>query len=78
MKTAVSIPDEVFRSADELARRRNMARSSLYTEALREYLERHRGTGVTEQLDRVYADQPSGLEEDAAALQRQSVLRDGW
>lgn len=77
MKTAVSIPDELFRRADDLAQRRKMARSALYAEALQEYLERHRGTGVTEQLDQVYSDQSSALDPGLAALQRKSVLESG-
>jgi metal-responsive CopG/Arc/MetJ family transcriptional regulator len=38
METAVSIPDEVFEAAEQLARRRNMSRSELYTAALRAML----------------------------------------
>ena len=41
MKTAVSVPDDVFARADALAGERGMSRSQVYTEALREYLENH-------------------------------------
>jgi predicted transcriptional regulator len=34
MKTAVSIPDPLFRAAERLARRRGVPRSQLYAEAL--------------------------------------------
>lgn len=36
MKTAISIPDKVFRSADALARRLGISRSELYTTAITE------------------------------------------
>ena len=40
MKAHVSIPDEIFQRADRLARRTKRSRSALFTEALREYLDR--------------------------------------
>jgi metal-responsive CopG/Arc/MetJ family transcriptional regulator len=41
MKTAVSIPDEVFESAERLARRMKKSRSRLFSDAVREYVARH-------------------------------------
>jgi hypothetical protein len=52
MKTAVSIPDRVFRAADWLARRARKSRSQLYSEALSEYLTRHSPDEVTEAMNR--------------------------
>lgn len=52
MKTAVSIPDEVFAGAERLARRSKRSRSRIYTEALREYLARHSPEEVTEAVNR--------------------------
>jgi metal-responsive CopG/Arc/MetJ family transcriptional regulator len=52
MKTAVSIPDEVFRRADRLARRARKSRSQLYSDALREYLDRHSDDEITEAMNR--------------------------
>ena len=53
MKTAISIPDDVFAEAEQLTRRLNKSRSQLYTEAIREYLARHDPDAVTEALNRV-------------------------
>ncbi len=53
MKTAVSIPDEVFQQAENLARRNGVSRSQLVSDALREYLARHVPEEVTEAMDRV-------------------------
>ncbi|PYT05293.1 MAG: hypothetical protein DMF60_12445, partial [Acidobacteria bacterium] len=41
MKTAVSIPDEVFEKAERLARRMKKSRSELFSRALDEYVARH-------------------------------------
>ena len=53
MKTAISIPDDVFAEADLLAKRSDLTRSELYSRAVREYVARHSPDRVTEALDRV-------------------------
>jgi len=54
MKTAVSVPDPVFKAGERLAHRLGMSRSRLYSEALREFLERHDDDQITERLNAVY------------------------
>ena len=78
MKTAVSIPDELFESAEGLARRLGMTRSELYAEALRDYLREHRGEGITERLDEVYGAEESDLDPVVARLQGRSLPEDEW
>ncbi len=78
MKTAVSIPDELFESAEGLARRLGMTRSELYAKALRDYLREHRGEGITERLDEVYGAEESGLDPIVAELQERSVPKEDW
>ena len=51
MKTAISIPDDLFADAERLARTLNKSRSRLYGDAVREYLARHSAERVTETLD---------------------------
>ena len=53
MKTAISVPDDVFEEAERLAARLEKSRSQLYTEAVREYLGRHDPDSITERLDAV-------------------------
>jgi hypothetical protein len=53
MKTAISLPDEVFRDAERLAKRLKRSRSRLYAEALAEYVARHDPEAVTQALDRL-------------------------
>ena len=55
MKTAVSVPDDVFERADRLARSTGRSRSDVYSAALREYVGRHAPDEVTEALNRVVA-----------------------
>ena len=56
MKTAVSIPDEVFEKVERLAKRGRRSRSEVFTAALREYVARHSPDEVTEALNRVCAE----------------------
>jgi len=53
MKTAVSVPDDVFRHAERHAQRTRKSRSQLYAEALSEYLARHAPDEVTEAMNAV-------------------------
>lgn len=78
MKTAVSIPDELFAEADDLARRLGVPRSRLFADALAVYLAAHRRSRVTAALDEVYADQPSELDPGLAALQVRSLPPEDW
>jgi predicted transcriptional regulator len=53
MRTAISIPDELFARAERLARRLGKSRSEVYREALEEYLVRREPACVTAALDEV-------------------------
>lgn len=56
MKTAVSVPDDIFERVERLARGARRSRSEVYSAALREYVARHAPDEVTEALDRVVAN----------------------
>jgi metal-responsive CopG/Arc/MetJ family transcriptional regulator len=51
MKTAVSLPDALYREAEGHAKRTRKSRSQLYAEALGEYLARHAPDEVTEAMN---------------------------
>ena len=51
MKTAISLPDDLFQAAERHRRRQGKSRSQLYAEALSEYLSRHGPDEVTEAMD---------------------------
>lgn len=74
MKTAVSIPDEVFERAERLARRVRQTRSEVFSRALREYVARHAPDEVTETMDRVCAE--VGNQERAGGARREALARE--
>jgi metal-responsive CopG/Arc/MetJ family transcriptional regulator len=78
MKTAISLPDDLFRSADSLAERLGVSRSQLFATAVAEFLAKHQARKVTDQLNAVYAEQASRLEPGLTTLQARSLPRDPW
>ena len=78
MKTAISLPDELFESADALAERLGLSRSELYATAVAEYLAKHRGEDVTARLNEVFGDEPSGIDPVLRSAQARSVSGAGW
>lgn len=56
MKTAISIPDNLFKAAEKVARRLGMSRSELYQRAIAQFLEQKGGDVVRERLDAVYGN----------------------
>lgn len=52
MKTAVSIPDDIFERAERLAHRRQLSRSEVYATALDEYVARNAHDEVTAAMNR--------------------------
>lgn len=56
MKTAISIPDPIFESAERLASHLRKSRSQVYSEAVAEYVARHEVGTVAEQINAVCDD----------------------
>lgn len=79
MKTAVSVPDDLFAQADRLAKRSRRSRSEVYSAALREYVARHAPDEVTAGLDAVLADLgETGPDEFAGRAARRTLVDAEW
>lgn len=79
MKTAISLPDEMFESAERLARRLGMSRSQLFREALSAFLERHAEQVVTDRLNEVYGGaEPGEVDEALARMQQAGLAGEEW
>jgi predicted transcriptional regulator len=80
MKTAISIPDELFRAAEQAAGRLGISRSAFYQRALAAYLDRLHGRLVTEALDATYSAQgePEPLDTLLERLQTASLPPEEW
>lgn len=78
MKTAVSIPDDVFEAAQKLALRTKRTRSRIFSDALKEYVARHAPDRVTEAMDRVCAEIGAEPDRFVAAASRRVLKRSDW
>lgn len=78
MKTAISLPDDVFLAADRLARRTGRSRSQLYAAALREFIAQHDEDEVTASLNAVCAELDSALPAEFTRSTRQVWGRSEW
>ncbi len=78
MKTAISIPDEVYRVAEDFARSRKLSRSKLFARAVAEYVSRHRQENVTEQLNKVYEKESSAPDPVMQKIAAKSLAKEKW
>ncbi|HXV63026.1 MAG TPA: CopG family transcriptional regulator [Vicinamibacteria bacterium] len=78
MKTAISIPDDVFKKADRLARRLGMSRSQLYSLAVEEYVTRMRPESITDAMNRVVERLDEPCDDFVAAAAKNVLSKSEW
>jgi metal-responsive CopG/Arc/MetJ family transcriptional regulator len=78
MKTAISLPDDLFAAADALAERLGVSRSKLFATAVAEYIAKHQGRRVTAKLDALYATEDSTVDPALRAAQARAVRHEAW
>jgi metal-responsive CopG/Arc/MetJ family transcriptional regulator len=79
VKTAVSIPDEIFRSAEAVVKRLRISRSELYARALAEYVHDHERKRLTQRINDALGDTENGLNPMLKQLQSASIeAREDW
>ena len=80
MKTAISIPDRIFQSAEKLAARLGVSRSELYAKAVAALVEKHSDDLITSQLNEIYGPdgEDSALDPETARLQSRSLPAEKW
>ncbi|ABZ95431.1 ChpI protein [Leptospira biflexa serovar Patoc strain 'Patoc 1 (Ames)'] len=82
MKTAVSIPDDLFVSAEKTAKKLGIPRSQLFALALEEFIQNHSNESITDSLNKVYTKSTKETETLASSLSvatlRRSLKNDTW
>jgi metal-responsive CopG/Arc/MetJ family transcriptional regulator len=78
VKTAVSIPEEIFEETEEAAKRLGMNRSQFISAALVEFLDKHRKDKITEKLNEVYDSEVIGLDPVLAKMQFSGLKSEEW
>ncbi|MFN8443312.1 MAG: hypothetical protein U0175_21225 [Caldilineaceae bacterium] len=78
MKTAISLPDDLFIQAEEFAKRLGISRSELYAHALREFILMRQQSDLTERINQACAKLDTTLPEELAKRARQRLLEAEW
>ncbi|MGI9027622.1 MAG: ChpI protein [Candidatus Saccharimonadales bacterium] len=78
MKTAVSIPDKIFETAESMASELGTSRSQLYALALANFIQEHRNDNITAALNKIYGSSDSSVEVGIKTLQARSIPREKW
>ena len=78
MKTAVSVPNEVYEQAEQLARRTGRTRSEIYSTALRDYLAHHQAIPVTAAMDQALAEIDPEPDPYLDAAARETLTGSEW
>ena len=78
MKTAISIPDDVFEQAELFAKEMGFSRSELYSKAVAAYLASRRNEDITKVLNEVYDQEPATLDPVLAEMQFHSLPDEEW
>jgi len=78
MKTAISVPDPIFRRAGLFARKLHLSRSRLFATAVDQYMRNHPSENVTDKLNAVYQDAPSRIGPALRAMQGKVLSREKW
>jgi len=80
MKTAISIPDQLFNDAEVTAKQLGLARSQLYVKAIKEFIEHHNKDKITEKLNDIYSMQINDNEISNVGVEqlRKATENDTW
>jgi len=73
MKTAVSLPDSLFKAAEKTAEKLGIPRSQLFAKALEEFIYNHEESEITDKLNEIYSK--VNTDEDAYHTASVSALR---
>lgn len=78
MKTAISLPDDLFAEIERVARRLGKSRSALYRAAISEFLSRHDPDEITESMNRVAEQLDTRPDRFATEAARRALERTEW
>jgi predicted transcriptional regulator len=78
MKTAISVPNDIYEQAEELAQRTGRTRSEIYSSALRDYLAHQGPPSVTAAMDRALEEVEPAADPFLEAAARSTLANSEW
>ncbi|MDH5720553.1 MAG: hypothetical protein OEZ13_08005 [Spirochaetia bacterium] len=73
MKTAISIPDDLYKNAEKLADKLKITRSELYQRAIKSFLEDNENKNITKKLNDIYENRSSKIDSGIYNIQYNSL-----
>lgn len=64
MKTAISIPDKLFKEVDNFAEEHNYSRSEVFALAVREFFEKAKSQRLLDALNKAYSEEENSEEKE--------------
>lgn len=78
MKTAISLPDAVFRQVERKARQLGLSRSEFFARAAQRYLESLQDEAVTASYDEAFAEDDQKVDRFRRRASRAALLAVEW
>ena len=78
MKTAVTIPDNIIKRADKLAKKRRISRSKLFTEAIESYLDEYEEDEIIRRINEVCEKVDTSVDPVLMKMAVLSLPKDEW
>ena len=82
MKTAISMPDDLFQALCEASEEDNLSRSRIFREAVHEYLERRKNLKLLAALNEAYSQEDSKEEKqiriEARKYYARKISKEKW
>ena len=78
VKTAISVPDDVFEQAERAAKKLGLSRSELFTRAVKEFLGMRLEADIKESYDVAFADEEDQVADFRRKATRDALLRVEW
>ena len=78
MKTAISIPDQIFKKVEQTARKMGISRSKFFSIAAQKLIHHYSEEDVTNRLNKIYREDKVGLDKAIEEIQVRSIHEEEW
>ncbi len=78
MKTAISVPNDVFERIERYAKKKKISRSQIFSKAAEEYLDKREKEEITANLNEVYSKENSSVDPVLFKMALLSLPKEEW
>ncbi|MBX3290358.1 MAG: hypothetical protein KF855_13555 [Acidobacteria bacterium] len=78
MKTAISVPNDVFKLSEKLAKKLNISRSAVFAMGVKKLGEEFDDEGITENLNKYYSKNKAELDPVMVKMALLSLPKEEW